>query len=721
MLSINGGGAGTGYHLSYGYLNQDGLVVSDPFSSNRHNLRLRVNTELLDRIKVDGNLSYSSYFRQDAAAGGTAGVFRLSQRISPLLPVKWYKYEQGNKVPTDVYSYGAVNNPINVATNSGYNQVRSKIPTANLSATVNIVKGLDLFTQYAFRETTEYSKIYNTPVYRYGIDGSEFSGNASIKNSITSGNASEIYQNFTSTLGYDLTFGKHSVKALAGYSQEWMNGSTLSGFRTKIIDGTEVLNNGTEEFSNSGTENHWALRSYFGRLNYNYEEKYLFEANLRRDGTSRFSKANRWGVFPSFSVGWSLNKEKFMDFASPLFQQIKFRASFGTLGNQNVGEFHPYLTPITSYLRAYPIGLANNVAYFQSSIGNSDIHWETVEVGNAGLDVLMFRNRLSITAEWFVKNNKDALLKPAYPSVIGLINAAALPYANVGKVQSKGWELAVSWKDKLGEFGYGLDAMLSDVKNTVKSLGGNDPTLGDNIFRVGDPLYAYYGYQTDGLAQVSDFTSYDESLKRYIGPNFATINSYTAITQPGDVKYRDISGSQGVPDGQINNLDKVVIGNPYPRFSYSLRGNMNWKNIDVAFFLQGIHKVDGYLYDEAIHAFINDYSIPQKIHLDRWTPTNVNASYPRLYYSQTHNREFSDYWIQNGSYLRVKNIQVGYTLPKSILSKINIERMRFYTSLENPFTITDYFYAFDPEIRSTSGDSYPQVKTISFGVNFILR
>lgn len=721
-LNVDGGGAHSGYHLSYGYLDQGGLVVGDPYNSKRHNFRARVNTELFDRLLLDGNVSYSNYYRHDAAASDASGVFRLAQRISPLLPVMWQQQDgSGNWVPTDYYSYGSVNNPVDVAYHSGYYTYRSSIPTANVSATLKLIKGLDFSAQYAYRETFGEAKEYNTPIYKYDDEGNEHPSNASIKNSISLSSSREIYQNYTNTLTYSKGIQKHDFKLMGGYSQEWQFARSLGGSRTRILDGTEVLDNGSEEIKNSGTESNWALRSWFGRFNYNYDEKYLLEANVRRDGSSRFSKVNRWGTFPSFSVGWNLAKESFMDFASPVLQQFKLRASYGTLGNQNVGDLFPYLTPISSVAMAYPIGLSNNLGYYQSSIGNYNIHWETVEMSNIGVDLQLFNSRFALTADWFIKNNKDALLKPVYPAIIGSTSAAALPYANVGKVQSKGWELTASWKDQAGEIGYGLDFMLSDVKNTVKSLGNTEPSLGNNIFRVGDPLNAYFGYRTDGLAQAEDFESFDAGTQRYVGPKFATISSYTAITQPGDIKYRDISGPDGKPDGIIDDHDKVVIGNPYPRYTYSLRGNLNWKGIDFSIFLQGVYKVDGYLFDEAIHTFINDYSVPQKTHLDRWTPTNTDGSYPRLYYAQTHNREFSDYWIQNGSYLRIKNIQLGYTFNPRLLEKAHIAKMRVYVSGQNLFTATDYFYAYDPERRSTSGDSYPQVKTYAFGVNLSFK
>jgi TonB-linked SusC/RagA family outer membrane protein len=718
-ISLDGGDSKTGYHLSYGHLSQNGLIVGDPYSSYRHNFRLRANTELFNRLNIDAILSYSNYYRQDAAASGTAGVFRLAQRISPLLPVKYlFQDASGNWTPTDYYSVGSVSNPVNAANNSGSYHYASNIPSANISASLLLMKGLQLKAQYAFTGTFGQSKTFGNIIKRYYPDGTEYAADTSLKNSVSSSFSTEIYQSYSNTLNYEKSFSKHNITALAGYSQELDETYSESAYRQSVLlDGIEVINAGTANIQNSGTETHWALQSYFGRINYNYAEKYLLEANIRRDGTSRFASAHRWGTFPSFSAGWNILKENFMQFSKPVLQQLKVRASYGTLGNQNVGNLYPYLTPITSYSNAYPIGLTNNVGYSQSSIGNADLLWETVEVTNLGIDAQLLQNRLYLTFDWFIKNNKNALVKPTYPSTIGSTSPSALPFANMGKVQSKGWELNISWKDKIGQVNYGLNFMLSDVTNTVKSLGKMAPVIGDNIFRVGDPVNAYYGYKTNGLAQTTDFGGYNVTTGKYTNPNFPTVSSYSAIVQPGDIKYKDLNG-----DGKITtDSDRTVIGTTYPRYTYSLRGNIAWKNFDASFFLQGIAKVNGYLYAEAIHAFINDYSTPQKTHMDRWTPANTSASYPRLYYGETHNSLFSDYWIQNAAFLRVKNIQFGYTLRMKLSSSTVIEKMRFYISGENLFTITKYFYAYDPEIKSSSGDSYPQVKTYALGVSLTLR
>ncbi len=721
-ININGSSDKASYYMSYGLLDQTGLIVGDGYKSKRHNIRLRLDTEVSDRLKIDGNLSYIDFFRQDVGRAGTGGVFRLSQRISPLLPVKWQiPSDSGGFEDSPYWSYGSVSNPVRTAYESGYTKTNSRTFNGNFKATLDLFKGLYANARYSYNYYTQDVKAWRPTMPRFLVDGTPNPGNVNAINSISQTHRNILTQTLYTTLNYEREIGKHNLNLLAGFSQEWANLPVLSASRRNIfLEGVEEIDVGTEDITNSGSAEHWAIRSYFGRFNYNYDEKYLLEANIRFDGTSRFSEENRWGAFPSFSAGWNFSQEDFMDFSNPILNLGKLRASWGELGNQNIGNsYYPYLTEIERETNAYPIGYKENVGFRQNSIANNDIQWETIRMLNFGLDVQMLNNRLEFSFDWFEKTNVNALLQPIYPSIIGVTSGSNLPLENIGSIQNKGWETSISWRDQIGEVSYGLTANLSDAKNKLTDLGTSAPFLGNNIRRVGDPVNAYFGYLTNGLAQVDDFENYNENTGRYENPNFPVFSSYSDIIQPGDVIYSDISGENGEPDGQIDDNDRVIIGNPYPRYSYAFRGFANWKNFDFSFFLQGVGKVNGYLQDEARHAFLNDYSVPKKNHLDRWTPDNPNASYPRMYFQPDHNIEYSDFWVEDASYLRMKNIQLGYTLPSQITDKMNIGQFKIYTSIENLFTITNYFDGFDPEVRETSGDSYPQIKTFSLGLNLI--
>lgn len=721
-VSVRGGTEKSGYYMSYGFLDQDGLVVGDPFSSKRHNARISVNTDLYDRLKLNGNISFVDFHRRENGVSGTTGVFRTVQRVSPLLPVKWKEQNQdGQWVDTDHYAYTSLLNPVDIAYNSGYNKRNSRTLNAQINATLKIIDGLNLNGQYAANFYTRDSKVFVPAMNRWMSDGTEDPGNKLRKNSISQSHLNTLTQTLNATATYQKAINRNEFTLLAGFSQEWAHTNSLrAGRKSILLDGIEVIDAGTDEITNGGSAEEWALRSYFARLNYNYDEKYLFEANIRCDGTSRFAKENRWGYFPSFSAGWNFSKEKFMSFAEPVMQMGKLRASWGELGNQNVGDnYYPYLVAIESVDKAYPIGNQLNTGFKQIALGNKNIKWETIRMLNIGIDLSMFNNRLTVSADWFKKNNKNALVRPSYPLVIGVWQKDSgrdyLPLENLGEVESKGWELNVSWRDQIGKVKYRVFFNLSDAKNKIVDLGSSAPVLGDQIRRVGDPIDAYYGYMTDGLAQVGDFEGKD-SFGNYVNPSFAVIKDGVAV-QPGDIKYRDISGPNGSPDGIIDDHDKVVIGDKTPRYSYSFKGELDWQGIDFSFYIQGVGKANGYLSEEARHCFINDYSVPKKSHLDRWTVDNPGASYPRLYYAQTHNRRFSNYWIENAAYLRLKNVQLGYTFPQQWAARCGISRLRAYVSADNLFTITKYFDGFDPEVQQSSGDTYPQVRTYVFGLN----
>ncbi|WP_434533889.1 TonB-dependent receptor [Bacteroides sedimenti] len=718
-ISVKGGTEKASYFMSYGYLDQEGLIVGDGYNSKRHNARINVDTEAFNRLKLNANVSFVDYYRNDCGGSGTSGVFRLAQRISPLIPIYWKKQaDDGTWVDSDVFSSASVKNPVDVAYNSGYSKRNSRTLNGIMNASLKIIEGLNISGQYAANYYVRDINSWSPKMPKYFSDFTEDPGNINLKNQVSKSYFNTLTQTLNAQINYDASLGKHHFKTLAGFSQEWSYTNTLSASRKQVLlDGVEVIDGGTEDIINGGTAYDWALRSYFGRINYDFAEKYLFEANIRADGTSRFAPENRWGYFPSFSAGWRFTEEEFMKFVKPVMDSGKIRVSWGELGNQNISDdYYPYLTAIEQVDKAYPIGNQSNVGYKQTFFGNSKIKWETIRMFNVGVDFTFFGNRLNATFDWYKKENIDALVRPIYPSLIGIASTSHLPLENIGAIENKGWELSLAWRDRVGDITYSAMFNIFDSRNKITDLGNSAPILENNLRRVGSPINAYYGYLTDGLVQISDFEGQNEQGK-YINPKFAMMSAYTNIIQPGDVKYRDISGKDGVPDGIIDNYDKVEFGDPYPRYNYSFKGDIGWKGFDLSFYLQGVGKVSGYLTEEARHCFINDYSVPKKSHLDRWTPNNPGASYPRMYYAQTHNMEFSDYWLEDASYLRLKNLQVGYSFPKSMLKKMQISKLRAYISMDNLFTITNYFSGFDPEVRETAGDAYPQVKTYVLGLN----
>ena len=713
-VTLSGSLGSSGYMLSYRYFDQKGLTVGSSTGEKRHNVRFKMDTKLLDRLTLSSNLSYTSRKVispvNSLTSGG--GAIYTAMRIAPNAPVR---YSDGS------WAYGGGNtNPVAVLNDGG----RSITSTDEFSLLevlkVDILKGWDVSATYnltssnGLREILKKTITFNNPE-----DGSSYV--YAQPNTLKNIDIRNLQQTFILQTNFDFTFGKHNLSGVVGMSQEWYKGTSFSASRNNLITEQDpALNLGdASTMSNDASSSRWALRSGFGRISYNYDERYLLEANLRYDLSSRFHKSNRGGWFPSVSAGWRLSEERWMQFAKPVFDNIKIRASWGMLGNQYVGSSeYPYLSVLKSFNSEVSlIGANATTGYAQSTLANPNLSWEQIKMFDVGLDLAMLGNRLTFSFDWYDKDTEGILLQLNYPAQIG----AKPSEQNAGKVNNKGWEIDLGWREQRGDFFYGIGFNLSDVKNKIVDLAGNAPDLsGYQIRMVGYPIDAFYGYVADGLMSPEDFKISDPVNNNYSLPKIPVIlgNDY----QPGDIKYKDISGPDGVPDGRITpEYDKVVLGSNIPRYTYSIRGDFGWKGIDFSFVIQGVGKCDGYLEGSARHAFQDMAAYPQKVHLDRYnvvTNPNLNASYPRLTYNTSFNQStFSTYWMEDASYMRLKNIQLGYTFPEKWMKKARIDKLRIYLSADNLFTVSKYFYAYDPETPVSKGGYYPQVKTFVIGLN----
>lgn len=713
-VTLSGSLGSSGYMLSYRYFDQKGLTVGSSTGEKRHNVRFKMDTKLLDRVTLSSNLSYTSRKVTSPVNSLTSGggAIYTAMRIAPNAPVK---YTDGT------WAYGGGNtNPVAVLNDGG----RSVTSTDEFSLLevlkVDILKGWDVSATYnltssnGLREILKKTITFNNPE-----DGSSYV--YAQPNTLKNIDIRNLQQTFILQTNFDFSFGKHNLSGVVGMSQEWYKGTSFSASRNNLITEQDpALNLGdASTMSNDASSSRWALRSGFGRISYNYDERYLLEANLRYDLSSRFHKSNRGGWFPSVSAGWRLSEERWMQFAKPVFDNIKIRASWGMLGNQYVGSSeYPYLSVLKSFNSEVSlIGANATTGYAQSTLANPNLSWEQIKMFDVGLDLAMLGNRLTFSFDWYDKDTEGILLQLNYPAQIG----AKPSEQNAGKVNNKGWEIDLGWREQRGDFFYGIGFNLSDVKNKIVDLAGNAPDLsGYQIRMVGYPIDAFYGYVADGLMSPEDFKISDPVNNNYSLPKIPVIlgNDY----QPGDIKYKDISGPDGVPDGRITpEYDKVVLGSNIPRYTYSIRGDFGWKGIDFSFVIQGVGKCDGYLEGSARHAFQDMAAYPQKVHLDRYnvvTNPNLNASYPRLTYNTSFNQStFSTYWMEDASYMRLKNIQLGYTFPEKWMKKARIDKLRIYLSADNLFTVSKYFYAYDPETPVSKGGYYPQVKTFVIGLN----
>lgn len=704
-LSVNGGSQNVNYYLSYGYLKEGGLITGDNFHAGRHNVRLRLSTTLIDRINIDANLGYidRAYSGSSESVATAGGPIYAAHQILPLVPLRF---------TTGGWGYiGGQRNPVAVTTDGGTNAFSSQEITANLNASIKLFDGLTLRGQYGLIKSNSYRSILSKTINYYSpMDGSLIYQTNPV-NKIDVRDYRAMYQTLLGFLEYDKLFaGKHDVKAMIAVSQEENISGNFLATRTNLVSQElDALTFGTANFLNDGGAAQNALRSFFGRANYAFKDKYLAEFNFRHDGSSRFAPEVRWDWFTSGSVGWIFSEEAFFAGLRNIIETGKIRASYGSQGNDRGISNYVFRSTIGEVQNTFPVGNQLTIGYQQTGVPNALLTWESVTKQNLGLDLVSLGGRLGLTADFFVNKTNDILLTVPLPDVLG----ASYPPQNAGKVENRGWETQLSWRDNVGDFHYGGTFNLSDVQNKVTGLGGVPPTYGDRIRIVGFPIDAFYGYEAERIAQVSDF-DLNEATGVYT-PRFPVFAGDPVA--PGDIIYKDLNDDGRItPEG-----DRRVIGNAIPRYTYGFRGEMGWKGFDFAFFIQGVGKADGYIQGAARHALINEGSLPQSIHLDRWTPENPNASYPRLTYQMNYNQRLSTYWLEDASYLRLKNVQLGYTVPGTLLQKARINRLRAYVSAENLFTRTNFFYGYDPETPVSSGGFYPQVKTVVFGLNVGLK
>ena len=497
---------------------------------------------------------------------------------------------------------------------------------------------------------------------------------------------------------YTTSLGKHDITALAGYQYLTNNFNELYGTRQgNNFQQFEEINaySPTGQIT-SGYSNQWALQSYFGRLNYAYAGKYLFEANVRYDGSSRFANGYKWGLFPSFSGAWRFSSEEFMKDLKWL-NNGKLRASWGQLGNQS--GLSPYPFALTIATNQYTVfGGILNPGYAPVNYALNNITWESTKMTDFGTDLSFIGGKLDISFDWYKKETDKILLSMAIPGVMGYANS---PNQNAGSVENKGYDIVISHNNKIGKFYYKVTGILSDVQNKITSFGGLPPQVnGAHVRKVGSPIDAYYGLKADGL-----FSSFTEA-RAYTVTQFGKL-------QGGDIRYKDMD-----KDSKITGNDRVVLGNPIPRYTYSLDLYASYKGFDFTMFFQGVGKRDSY--DSGWDAYpFQNASTALVQHLNRWSEANPNpkAKTPRLSINQqSNNLQSSSFWLVNAAYLRLKNIQLGYTLPGHLVKKAGISGVRFFANGNNVITKSKMPVGMDPESPESTNNYVPLLKSYTFGV-----
>ncbi len=700
-INISGGNEHAKYMGSLGYLNQTGVLPNA--GREQFNARTNLDMKITKRLSAKINLAYIKNKYDDASSayygGSSDQIIRQLNLISPWIV---NRYEDG--------TYGTISdgNPI-AWLDSGMKVTRDNYNFTGLAS-------LDYKILDELTLTLTGSYVNDLQNYKYFQPFIQYNPNkASDPSSLDERYYRWDRTNYDVLLNYDKTFGKHNLKGLAGWHTEKYNYKYMKAFRKNFPnDNLTDMNAGDAATqTNEGYSRELAMISWFARVNYDFTGKYLLEANIRADASSRFAKENRWGYFPSFSGAWRISEENFMKGAQNWLSNLKIRGSWGMLGNQDAlnsadasGAFYPAIN--TYEIGAtYPFGGALNSGYYQGSFRLNTITWEKAKTWGVGIDFGLFNNKVTGSIDYYNRKTEGIMMDVAVPNEFALS-----PYKdNVGEMVNRGVELNISYNDKWGDWSFGAAANFAYNHNEITDLGGVDylETGYNQRNAVGFAMNSYYLYQADGF-----FNSQEEAdafTAKYGNPFGG------GDFKAGDIRYVDTDGN-----GTLNGKDRVMANSSDPVYTFGLNLNAGWKGFDLSLMFNGAAKVSR-LFDahEVYGAFSGDAGHPASIWKDAWTETNHDASMPRIFTDtnspSSSRNAVSTFWLQNTNYLRLKNLQLGYTLPKSLLANWGIDNVRFYYSVENLFTIDNMKINIDPEATSQRLSSYPLLRTHAFGVN----
>lgn len=701
-LSVKGGGKYSTYYTGLGYFNQDGIVKGTNYQ--RYNIQSK-NDYKRGIFSAGTNLiisfSHDKPLHQELR-GGMIGT--ILQSVPTL--EKYDDTREGGYGGT----YGDVVNiphPLAIIDDNIMDRYNENVKIfANLYAQIELFKGLkyklNLTPDFSFERYKNYLNKYD-----FGL----------ATNSITQLTERQRRRRnilVENLLTFDRTFGEHKISALAGYTYQDSRFRHIQAYGEGLPQGLEEIDAATTNRSNEGNSWRSVLTSILGRVFYSYQNKYLFTATIRRDGSSKFGKNNRYGYFPSFSLGWNVAEEKFMENVHWL-DQLKLRGGYGVLGNQEIDNYQ-YSSTITTGIN-YPDGNGGLLqGAFPKNFANPDIKWEETAMTNVGIDFMAFNNRLSLTADYYVKNTKDILLTVPIPISSGGAND---PIRNAGKIRNNGFEFNLGWMDQPNpDISYGINLIGSFNKNKVIAMGSESGSIkggstNQNITtsetKAGYPIGGYWLISTAGY-----FNSQEE-VDAYAKDG----KKIQPAAEPGDIKFVDANN-----DGVINDDDRVFQGSPFPDFTFALNGNMRYKNFDLSIGLQGV--LGNKIYN-ATRQTLEDVAKGSNFLascLDYWTPENKNASHPRLTWDDPNRntRAESDRYLENGSYLRLRSVQLGYTFPQTWF-KGAIQHARVYINAENLFTITSYS-GYSPDVNADNANYrgfdnfiYPTNRTFMLGLN----
>lgn len=696
-IGVKGGTSRLQYNLSLGYRNQNGLTAKT--YNRRFTGLFNFHALICKGLNVDVNMNaYSNTYNEPGP--NINEIVGYSVREYATIPGKksngFYGHHE-NYAP-EAYIESESFSKTLTRNFAGQLQLRWDTPVQGLSFRGKASASFKNISSRTFTSKTQIDENY----WRS-------------KNELSLQTENTTYTSFDGLGQYERNFGQHYINLLLGASYEISRYEQEYAYRHTFPNNLiyELSAGDASTSSNDSSSWEWSLISIFGRVNYSFADRYLIEANFRYDGSSRFARNNRWGFFPSVSAGWRISEENFWKEGgiNNWFNNLKIRASYGVLGNQNIGMY--------PYQQVYSIG--HNPVYgnpaslstgaYIGTFNNANVTWEKTSVTDVGIDFGFFNNRLSGTIDYFYKYTKDILAPVERTMIMG----RDVGLSNVGAVSNRGVEISLSWNGRIGsDFNYSITPNFTYVKNRVEKLSDGKEADVNNGRWVGEPLGVIYGYVSDGL--FVDQAEINNACDQLVSKS---------DIKPGYVKYQDISGPDGVPDGKVDsNYDRKILGSTLPKFYYGLNITAAWKGIDLGVLFQGMGGHKRKLGSYMACAFYNDGNIQRWQADNAWTEENPNkwAEYPRIETMSggSSNLQLSDYWVRDASFLRLKNVQLGYSLPRNIIKKVGLSRLRIYVSGENLYTWKKFYKGWDPENYLGEGDQphyYPVTRIFSFGLN----
>ena len=689
-VSYSGGNEKSHYYVSGGFLDQSGIEKS--LNYRRFTFQSNSDAQVLKWLKFSNNITFSADTKK-------SGSYNIGDALKAL-PIYPVKNEDGSWSGPDGNSewYGSTRNPIgptelNKSQTDGYNFL------ANLTAELTFTKWLKFKSTFGYDAKFWFIDNF-TPKYNWKPTPTEETSRYKSDNK----SFTYLWDNY---FLFDHTFAeKHRVGLMAGMSAQWNTNDYLNAQKNVFMfDNVHEMDNGEEMYAIGGNETEWALLSYMARVNYSYEDRYLLTATIRRDGSSRFGKKHRWGTFPSVSVAWRASQEMWFP-KNDYINDLKVRAGYGVTGSQaSVGNYS-YLASYNTSVYPFGISSGNQTALVSSTLANPYIHWEEVAQTNIGFDASLFNSRVMFSFDAYLKETRDMLVKASIPITSGFEDTTTT-YTNAGKVRNQGIEMSLHTINLTGELGWETNLTATYNKNKIKDLNSDVPYYINQInnsyvtmLAKDYPINVFYGYVTDGIFQ-----------------NQSEVNTHAVQpgAEPGDIRFRDLNN-----DGVINDSDRTVIGNPNPSWLFSMNNSLSYKGFELSVFLQGIAGNKIYNANNIDNTGMAAAYNQTTDVLKRWQGEGTSNSMPRAVFGDPNqNTRVSDRFVENGSYLRLKNITLSYTFPKQWLQKAQIENARLSLSCENVATITGYS-GFDPEVGINGIDQnrYPISRTFSLGLNF---